>query len=146
MLLKVTYNVKWVIVMKTLGEKLKTLREKSGKTQQEIANLLCLNRVTYTQYENNKRIPPLESLKKLSEIYNVTIDELTSNELQTKNETSKISARDQRDLDKFLQQSEVMFDGELHQLDDEGREMLRDALKYAFWQAKEKNKRKPKKE
>lgn len=132
--------------MQTLGEKLKSLREKSGKTQQEIATILCLNRVTYTQYENNKRVPPLDSLKKLSEIYNVTIDELTGNTIPVKNEPEKVSARDQRDLDKFLEQSEVMFDGELHQLDDEGREMLRDALKYAFWQAKEKNKRKPKKE
>lgn len=131
--------------MLTLGEKLKSLREKSGKTQQEIANLLCLNRVTYTQYENNKRIPPLESLKKLAEIYNVTIDELTGREVTVKTDAEKVSAKDQRDLDKFLEQSEIMFDGELHQLDDEGREMLRDALKYAFWQAKEKNKRKPKK-
>ena len=51
--------------MQTLGQKLKMLREKSGKTQQEIAAILCLNRVTYTQYENDKRVPPLESLKKV---------------------------------------------------------------------------------
>lgn len=63
--------------MQTLGQKLKMLREKSGKTQQEIATILCLNRVTYTQYENDKRVPPLESLKKLAEIYNVSIDELS---------------------------------------------------------------------
>lgn len=94
----------------------------------------------------DKSAPSIDKLTKVAEYFNVTIDELLGREIPVKNEPEKVSARDQRDLDKFLEQSEVMFDGELHQLDDEGREMLRDALKYAFWQAKEKNKRKPKKE
>lgn len=36
-----------------------------------------------------------------------------------------------------------MFDGELHQLNDEDREKLHHALEFVFWQAREKNKRKP---
>lgn len=65
--------------MPSLGQKLKELREQQGKTQQDIANLLCLNRVTYTQYENNKRVPSIDTLKKLSEIYMISLDQLTNN-------------------------------------------------------------------
>lgn len=128
--------------MQTLGEKLKSLREKSGKTQQEIATILCLNRVTYTQYENNKRIPPLDSLKKLSEIYNVTIDELTGNEIPTKNEANNFSARDQRDIKRTLDKTlealssgeALMFDGE--PIDEETTELLKSSIENSIRMAK----------
>ena len=66
--------------MSSLGQKLKELREKSGKTQEELAKLLNLGRVSYTQYENDKRIPTLDTLKRLSEIFNVTTDYLLDQE------------------------------------------------------------------
>lgn len=66
--------------MSSLGQKLKELREKSGKTQEEMAKLLNLGRVSYTQYENDKRIPTLDTLKRLSEIFNVTSDYLLGQE------------------------------------------------------------------
>ena len=129
-----------------IGDKLKQLREQRDYSQGYVADTLGISRVNYNRYENNNREPDGETLKRIADFFDVSTDELLGREIPVKNEPEKVSARDQRDLDKFLEQSEVMFDGELHQLDDEGREMLRDALKYAFWQAKEKNKRKPKKE
>lgn len=62
--------------MSSLGERLKELRETSGKTQEEMGKLLNLGRVAYTQYENDKRMPTLDTLKRLSEIFNVTTDYL----------------------------------------------------------------------
>ena len=132
-----------------LGDKLKELRIKKappkGITQEAVANALGIPRGTYAHYELNKREPDTDMIKKLAEFFGVSTDELLGREVTAKTDAEKVSAKDQRDLDKFLQQSEIMFDGELYQVDEEGREMLRDALKYAFWQAKEKNKRKPKK-
>lgn len=128
------------------ANKIKALRLAKGISQEELASQLGYQRQTASQWERLGAVPRTEALQKLADFFGVTIDELLGREIPVKNEPEKVSARDQRDLDKFLEQSEVMFDGELHQLDDEGREMLRDALKYAFWQAKEKNKRKPKKE
>lgn len=125
--------------MVTLGEKLKSLREQSGKTQQEIATILCLNRVTYTQYENNKRIPPLDSLKKLAEIYNVTIDELTGREAPAKspiNENKKIP----KDLKKILKDEAITLNGRM--LSEEDKEKMYKIIEAAFWEAKEMNKRK----
>lgn len=62
--------------MDNLGVKLKELRLKSKKTQQEVANILCINRVTYTQYESNKRSPQPDMLKRIADLFNVTTDEL----------------------------------------------------------------------
>lgn len=60
--------------MKNLGEKLRSLRMKSGKSQKEMSELLSVNRVAYTQYENNKRTPPPDMIKKLCEIFQVSSD------------------------------------------------------------------------
>lgn len=62
--------------MSSLGQKLKELRINSGKTQEDMSKLLHLSRVSYTQYENDKRIPTLETMKRLSEIFNVSTDYL----------------------------------------------------------------------
>ena len=130
---------------KHFADKVKSLRLAKGISQEELAKYFGYQRQTASQWERLGAVPRTEVLQKLSDFFGVTIDELLGREVPIKNDTEKVSAKDQRDLDKFLQQSEIVFDGELHQLNDEVREMLRDALKYAFWQTKEKNKRKPKK-
>lgn len=99
---------------------------------------------TLSEWKRGIRIPKINTVQKVAEFLELPVDYLAEMDI-TIDTPEKISARDQRDLDKFLQQTDIMFDGELHHLDDEGRQLLRDALKYAFWQAKEKNKRKPKK-
>lgn len=132
-------------MQRTLGQRIIFYRERLGLTQKELAQKLNIGKSTMSQYESDKRRPSDEIKLQLCEIFSISLDELLGREVPAKADDEKVSAKDQRDLNKFLQQSEVMFDGELHHLDEEGREMLRDALKYAFWQAKEKNKRKPKK-
>ena len=59
-----------------LGENLKALRIKKDLTQQQLADLLNINRVTYTQYENNKREPDNNTLCMLADFFCVTIDDL----------------------------------------------------------------------
>lgn len=73
----------------TLGDRLRALREQSGKTQRELAALLCINRVSYTQYENNKRTPPPDTLRKLAIIFNVSVDYLLGNDVMKANAAKK---------------------------------------------------------
>ncbi|MCI7431773.1 MAG: helix-turn-helix domain-containing protein [Megasphaera elsdenii] len=73
----------------TLGDRLRALREQSGKTQRELAALLCINRVSYTQYENNKRTPPPDTLRKLAIIFNVSVDYLLGNDVMKTSATKK---------------------------------------------------------
>lgn len=58
------------------SERLRTLRENSGKTQEEVSNALNIARGTYTHYELGKRKPDFDILIKLAGFFNVTTDYL----------------------------------------------------------------------
>lgn len=47
-------------------------------------------------------------------------------------------------LEKFLNEAEVLFDGNTYKLNVEERQQIQEALEMAFWDAKERNKRKKK--
>lgn len=59
-----------------LGDNLKQLRLKKEMTQQQLAELLKINRVTYTQYELNKREPDNATLLEFANFFGVTTDYL----------------------------------------------------------------------
>lgn len=64
-----------------LGDRLKKLRAARGLSQQELSDKLNITRGTYAHYEVNKRQPDYETLKKISDFFNVSIDYLiTGNE------------------------------------------------------------------
>lgn len=54
--------------------RIKTLREELGMTQQELADKINGAKSTVAMYENESRKPSLEILIKLSEIFNCSID------------------------------------------------------------------------
>lgn len=56
--------------------RLKEIREYRGLSQLKIADVLNIRQNTYSQYETEKRQIPIESLIKLSEFYNVSVDYL----------------------------------------------------------------------
>ena len=56
-----------------IAENIRKLRKSHKLTQQEVADILALDRSTYTFYEIGKTNPQPESLRKLSDTYNVTI-------------------------------------------------------------------------
>lgn len=63
---------------KDFGEHLRELRKEKGYTQKVMADMLNINRSTYTYYETGKSQPSFEKLKKLCEIldvdYNTILD------------------------------------------------------------------------
>ncbi len=59
-----------------LNKLLKELRAQRGLTQKDVAELLHISRPTYTRYETGERKPDYETLRKLSEIFNVSTDYL----------------------------------------------------------------------
>lgn len=62
--------------MPTFGQKLKELRKIKKKTQEEVANDLGMQRITYAQYEIDRREADYDSIAKLSAYFNVTTDYL----------------------------------------------------------------------
>lgn len=63
-----------------LSEKLMQLRRQSGMTQDELAAKLFVTRTAVSKWENDKGYPGIDSLKLLSQVYGVSIDDLISEE------------------------------------------------------------------
>lgn len=59
-----------------LGEKIKKYREEKKTTQVEVAEVLGVKPATISKYEAGTLEPNIESLKKLSELFAVSVDEL----------------------------------------------------------------------
>ncbi len=60
----------------TNGERIKYLREKSGLTQKDVATRLGLEPAAISKYELDMREPNIEAIKKLANMFNVSIDYL----------------------------------------------------------------------
>lgn len=60
----------------SFSENLRAARERRGLTQQQVADLMGIDKSTYCGYETEKRQPDVQKLKKLSKILGVSGDEL----------------------------------------------------------------------
>ena len=56
---------------------LKELRLQNNYTQEYIAKYLCVTQQAYANYEKGKRLPDVEKLIMLADLYNVSLDILT---------------------------------------------------------------------
>ena len=65
-----------------LGMRLRKFRKENGYSQSHIANVLGIERSTYTYYETGKTTPSISVLKLLAKIYNVSLMELLMDESQ----------------------------------------------------------------
>lgn len=54
--------------------RIRDLREDRDLTQAQVSKLLNISQVAYSYYELNKRSIPLDSLCKLADFYNVSVD------------------------------------------------------------------------
>ncbi|MEQ7298043.1 helix-turn-helix domain-containing protein [Enterococcus avium] len=106
------------------GQKLQYLRKEANKTQQQIATELGISRAAYSHFENDRNEPDSETLVKLANIFNVTIDYLLGN--AGKKQNSDLSEYTDTDLDKMLDNA-MSFDGE--PITDHDREIIRAYLK-----------------
>lgn len=118
-----------------LGEKLKLYREKHNMTQKEIAEILGVEPGTVSKYELGMIEPNIESIKKLAEIFNVTIDELLKDE--EKFDITKVNV-----LDVLREQKEMELKGNLYHNTQiifayntnhiEGSKLTEDQTRYIF--------------
>ena len=62
------------------GEKIKKLRTDNNMTQEELAQKLFVTRTAVSKWETDKGLPAVDSLKLISDLFHVTIDELVSDD------------------------------------------------------------------
>lgn len=100
-----------------LGENIRFLRTKKGYSQDDIANMLGYKSFTTIQkWESGVSEPPLKALKKLSEIFNVDMNDLATKNLSidTNHEDSIYYLDDDaREMAQFMYENpdyKVLFD------------------------------------
>ncbi len=57
-------------------QRIRNLREDADFTQQQMADLLFINRRTYSSYETGVRMPSPEILGKIADIFHTSVDYL----------------------------------------------------------------------
>ena len=87
------------------GNKLKSLRENKGLLQKELADILNISLSSISMYERGERQPDNETLKKISNYFNVSTDYLLDNKIVN---TLDIELMEQEALKKALQKSGFM--------------------------------------
>jgi transcriptional regulator with XRE-family HTH domain len=107
----------------SLGSKLETLRKGMGLTQKDVADILKINRTTYTKYETGVTEPNIAALKKLTEIFGVDLNYLLSEntgaEVLSDNTSEDVKAREflrlfnllsEKDKEKLIEQMKKRTD------------------------------------
>ena len=133
--------------MKTIGEKILTLRENLNMKQKELADLAGITEATLSRYENNKREPRGEIVTRLAKILNVSTDYLLDNEISSEDYNS-LNSKEIIDIEK---EAEIMiskidsldnleFCGQL--ADDEDKEYLKAAYQKFLMDVRVYNKQK----
>ena len=90
-----------------LGDKVKLYRENKKMTQNDVADILNVSPATISKYESGALEPNIESLKRLAELFEISIDELLSDEKEF--DISKINV-----LDILREQKEMKLKGNLY--------------------------------
>ncbi len=64
----------------TFAEKLKSIRKQAGMSQEQLAEKLGVSRQAVTKWETDAGIPDMENIMAISALFDISIDELLSNE------------------------------------------------------------------
>ena len=67
-------------MMMRLSEKIKKIRNDNKLTQEQFAEKMLVSRTAVSKWENGTCYPSIDSLKYMSEVFNISLDELMSNE------------------------------------------------------------------
>lgn len=132
-----------------LSEKLKKLRTINTKlTQAEFAKKIDVARTTYAMYEQGHREPDYKTLQRIADYYDVSTDYLLgrSESLQPDNDLPELTAKDERDIAKDLENmlnaldskdGYAAFDGrDMEDMDEEDRDLLKASLENSLRLAK----------
>ena len=65
-----------------IGNKILELRKEKNISQEQLAEKMCVARQTISKWELGETSPDLNQSRKLSQIFNVSLDDLTNNDIK----------------------------------------------------------------
>jgi Fic family protein len=120
----------------SIGNKIKQYRENKKMTQKDIAEILEVEPGTVSKYESGTLEPNIESLKRLAETFEITVDELINEENETF-DVSKINVlevlKEQKDMKlkgNLYHNTQVIFAYNTNHI--EGSKLTEDQTRYIF--------------
>ena len=84
------------------GKRFKHYRSISSLTQKEAADLIGIKDYQLGNYETNRSEPSLDILKKMSKVYQVSLDKLLGNNFLNKDENQGTEEKEYLDMDELL--------------------------------------------
>lgn len=72
-----------------IGEKLKNSRMSAGMTQEQIADEINVSRQTISNWENGKSLPDIISLIKISDLFQMSLDDLLKGDSKIMNKIKR---------------------------------------------------------
>lgn len=106
-------------MQETLGTRLRHARIKSGLSQNDAATIMHVSRQSFSKWENNRGYPEIDNLVYLSQLYEVSIDNLLKDNDELR---AKIGANEAEITEKRKQLHSVSK--EFYQNHDEGLFLL----------------------
>ena len=125
-----------MISLKTIGEKILTLRKAQNLNQKQLADMAHITEATLSRYEHNQRKPRGQIVSRLAKILNVSTDYLLdsqNNNLEAKKEIFRLE-EEARFLDALDSEENLIFCGV--EADRADREYLKDAFNKFMLDAK----------
>ncbi|MXI84947.1 helix-turn-helix domain-containing protein [Lactobacillus paracasei] len=130
-----------------LGDRLKKLRG-DGRTQEDVAKAVGVSRAAYSHFENNRNEPDNDTLKKLAQYYDVSIDYLLGK--SDKPHYYSLTEKDYKDVEAILNDAMNGVTGKTGvnyfknggELTDDDRALLEASMKQTIILAKELAKKK----
>ena len=143
--------------MTSIGKKIRDARKNAGMTQVELAKATNLSRSYIGDIEKDRYNPSVSTLQAIAKATNVPVETLLggassappapqkSSSLSERDRTANggpahASTREVHQLEKILAEPNLTYNGVV--LREQDIEKINRALELAFWDAKEKNKRK----
>lgn len=105
-----------------IGKKFKELREEKGLRQKDIAKFLNISTSAYGYYEQGKRNPDTETIKKLADFFNVSTDYLfgrtniKKNTLCDYNKYKSLKETDEKIIERLLEEEIIKKDEPIPQV------------------------------
>lgn len=134
-------------------KRLRSLRLSHKLTQEELGKKINVTKVSVSGYENGNRVPDMETLQKIAEVFDVQVDYLLGRtDDPSPPKKSKpyyaLTEKDERDIARDLER--MMSDLESNEamafygepMDEETRELIRLSLEHSMRLAKEMAKKK----
>ena len=119
----------------SIGNKIKEYRELNKMTQKDIAEILEVEPGTISKYESGMIEPNIESLKRLADTFNITVDELIKDE--EKFDLTKVNVlevlREQKEMElkgNLYHNTQVIFAYNTNHI--EGSKLTEDQTRYIF--------------